>query len=265
MKTILKLFAIFILTLTIGGCVVLTVSPQFGASAKGDRMERIRLSQNYNGKTFVNPIKTSVGTDFSSMISSAIDWFRGGQEREPSQPLPTVTPAWQAIGQATADEVVITWLGHSTVLIEIGGYTLLTDPVLSGYASPFRFMGPKDFPGTSILAIDDIPQIDAVIISHDHYDHLDYETIVGLRDRPVTFFVPLGVGAHLEHWGVPSERIVEKDWGGKHNIWQLDPDRDPGPSLFRAGNDRPQQHIVGLVGDCGRDSHRVLWRGFGLF
>jgi L-ascorbate metabolism protein UlaG (beta-lactamase superfamily) len=108
----------------------------------------------------------------------------------------------------------ITWLGHSTVLIEIDGVRVLTDPVWSERASPFSWIGPQRFFAPP-LPLDVLPALDAVVISHDHYDHLDEATIVALKDRVPLFAVPLGVGAYLEDWGVQPDRIVERDWWGE--------------------------------------------------
>ena len=103
-----------------------------------------------------------------------------------------------------------TWLGHSTVLVEIDGVRVLTDPVWGERASPTSFAGPSD--STRPVPISSLPALDAVIISHDHYDHLDYPTILELARLDVPFITSLGVGAHLEAWGVPAERITELDW-----------------------------------------------------
>jgi L-ascorbate metabolism protein UlaG (beta-lactamase superfamily) len=112
---------------------------------------------------------------------------------------------------APEEALRVSWVGHSTLLIEIEGLRFLTDPVFSQRASPFRWLGPRRFAPPAI-AIDELPPIDAVVISHDHYDHLDMDSIVALDARGVDFIVPLGVGAHLEAWGVEEGRIHELDW-----------------------------------------------------
>ncbi len=122
---------------------------------------------------------------------------------------------------APAGGLRVTWLGHSTTLIEIDGYRVLTDPVWSERASPFRFLGPKRFHAPP-LPLDELPSIDAVIISHDHYDHLDRPTIEALRERIPLFAVPLGIGVYLEQWGVDSTRIVELDWWDSHRVGKLE-------------------------------------------
>jgi L-ascorbate metabolism protein UlaG (beta-lactamase superfamily) len=105
----------------------------------------------------------------------------------------------------------MTWLGHATFLVELDGQVILTDPVLGERASPLSWIGAKrSHPLPVSLA--DLPPLDAVVISHDHYDHLDCDSIRRLLPKTRRFIVPLGVGAHLEHWGVPADRIVELDW-----------------------------------------------------
>jgi L-ascorbate metabolism protein UlaG (beta-lactamase superfamily) len=114
-----------------------------------------------------------------------------------------------------ADTPIITWFGHSSYLIQSKGVHILVDPVFSGNASPFSFFG-KSFKGTDVYGLADMPKIDIIIITHDHYDHLDYKTISQLPTGG-RFYAPLGVGAHLEHWGITPENIIEYDWweGGK--------------------------------------------------
>ena len=117
----------------------------------------------------------------------------------------------------------VTWLGHSTVLIEIDGKRYLTDPIWSRRCSPVPVAGPERFFDVP-LALEDLPHIDGVIISHDHYDHLDEATIRKLAGRDVVFYVPLGVGKYLVRWGVPADRVRELDWwdeadlGGGHRL-----------------------------------------------
>jgi L-ascorbate metabolism protein UlaG (beta-lactamase superfamily) len=138
-----------------------------------------------------------------------------------------------------------TWLGHSTVLVEIDGLRVLTDPVWGDRASPVSFAGPKRFqPVPAPIAA--LPPIDAVILSHDHYDHLDYGTILELARRDVPFFTSLGVGAHLESWGVPAQRITELDWWERAEL-------DRGGLVITAA---PSQHFSGRR-LSGRNS--TLW------
>jgi L-ascorbate metabolism protein UlaG (beta-lactamase superfamily) len=115
----------------------------------------------------------------------------------------------------------VTWLGHSTLLLEIDGHRILTDPTWSERASPFGWAGPRRW-FTPPIPIGALPHLDAIVISHDHYDHLDYPTIAALKDHDTRFVVPLGIGAHLAYWGVPESRIVELDWWERTKIGDLE-------------------------------------------
>jgi L-ascorbate metabolism protein UlaG (beta-lactamase superfamily) len=140
-----------------------------------------------------------------------------GDVGRPAGRIPLAVPEFPTV----ADELAVTWLGHATVLIELDGRRVLVDPVFSDRVSPSGLLGPKRMHPVPI-GIDELPPLDAVIISHDHYDHLDLETVRGLvthGDAP--FVVPLGVGAHLRAWGVPDERVVELDWGGRVRVREL--------------------------------------------
>ena len=138
------------------------------------------------------------------------DFLCGRRGRHPRAPLPVHDPrtAWS---RPVETGLRATWLGHSTVLLEIDGARVLTDPVWGDRASPLAFAGPKRFQPVPV-PVSALPPLDAVIISHDHYDHLDYPTILELAELDVPFITSLGVGAHLEAWGVPTERITELDW-----------------------------------------------------
>ncbi len=126
----------------------------------------------------------------------------------------------QDVAQLPASGLRATWMGHSSTLLEIDGTRLLLDPVWSERASPFSFAGALRFHPVP-LALEDLPPLDAVAISHAHYDHLDMLTIRRLRDRVPLWIVPLGVGSHLRHWGVDGQRIVELDWWQSHSVGQV--------------------------------------------
>ncbi len=157
-----------------------------------------------------------------------------------------------------------TWLGHSTVLIEIDGVRVLTDPVWGLRASPTQWLGPKRFQPVPV-PIRSLPPLDAVVISHDHYDHLDHQTIRALARRDVPFVTSLGVGAHLEAWGVPPERIVELDWWESYALPRADLTITAAPSQHFSGRGlhtrnstlwssmvmRSRRHSVFFSGDTG--------------
>ena len=142
-----------------------------------------------------------------------------------------------------------TWLGHSTVLVEVDGLRILTDPVWGNRASPSRIAGPKRFQPVPV-AIEALPPLDAVIISHDHYDHLDYPTILALAASNVPFYTSLGVGAHLESWGIAPERIVELDWWETATL--------PGAELTISAS--PSRHFSGR----GLSRNLTLWSSFAV-
>lgn len=184
----------------------------FGGSAKGARLARMQASPNFRDGRFHNAgnaLVPPVGSQWEAMK----DFFHGAPDRQPSTPVPVMPRAEMlpALAAPPASGLRITWLGHSTLLIEIDGRRYLTDPVFSRRASPSTLFGTARFQPPP-LAIEDLPPLDGVILSHDHYDHLDLASIRALNRRGVIFYAPLGVGAHLERWGVPAERIVEHDW-----------------------------------------------------
>ncbi|GLE51814.1 hypothetical protein ATCCBAA256_13900, partial [Mycobacterium montefiorense] len=136
----------------------------------------------------------------------------------PAAPIPLAAP-----GAFDADPsgLAVSWLGHSTALLEIDGYRVLTDPVWSQRCSPSDVIGPERL-HPAPLELEALPAIDAVVISHDHYDHLDIDTVLALaRTQRAPFFVPLGVGAHLRSWGIPGHRVVELDWNETGHVDEL--------------------------------------------
>ncbi|OJU92887.1 MAG: MBL fold metallo-hydrolase [Acinetobacter sp. 38-8] len=138
-------------------------------------------------------------------------FFRPIPNREPIDPIPSVKTDLKALDPK---QDALVWFGHSTIFIQLQGKKILIDPVLSGKASPFPW-GTRAYKGTDIYTVDDLPEIDYLLISHDHYDHLDYETILKLKDKVKYVVTGLGVGEHFEYWGYPKEKLIEKDWGDK--------------------------------------------------
>ena len=172
------------------------------------------------------------------------DFLYGGERRVPSAPLPSMSPldTWS---KRPDSGLRATWLGHSTLLLEIDGLRVLTDPVWGPRASPARFMGPKRFQPVPV-PIKRLPPLDLVIVSHDHYDHLDYPTIRELARLGVPFVTSLGVGAHLEAWGVAPERIVELDWWESYSL----------PKSGLTVTAAPSQHFSGRG---LKDRNATLW------
>jgi L-ascorbate metabolism protein UlaG (beta-lactamase superfamily) len=181
----------------------------FGAKAAGTRLEAMKRSPNYKDGEFVNLRPTPMMVEGYSTAGVMFDFFFKPKPRNtPESLIPS-----KKIDLKTLDpgEDVLVWFGHSSYFIQLDGKKILVDPVLSGAASPVSFTT-KAFAGTDAYAMSDIPAIDYVFISHDHYDHLDHETMVALRPRIGKVICGLGIGAHLEHWGFTKEQIVEQDW-----------------------------------------------------
>jgi L-ascorbate metabolism protein UlaG (beta-lactamase superfamily) len=221
-----------------------------GSRAAGERLERIRASPGWvaledGGGRFGNRAPIPPGLrDPSAQMPTISDFLCGGGRRTPTAPLPMVDPraAW---AKPPGSGLRATWLGHSTVLIEIGGRRVLTDPVWGRRASPSQLAGPKRFQPAPV-ALSAMPPVDAVLISHDHYDHLCHPTIRALAKTAVPFVTSLGVGAHLQGWGIAPERIVELDWWESHRL--------PGSEVEIVA--APSQHFSGRG---LKDRNATLW------
>jgi L-ascorbate metabolism protein UlaG (beta-lactamase superfamily) len=175
-------------------------------------------SPQYAGGVFVNiePASASLNLDREERHALLREMLGSRGASWPGGPIPLATPV-----DGPAGECAVSWYGHSSALVEIDGYRVLADPIWSQRCSPSRVVGPQRLHEPP-LALDELPAIDAVLISHDHYDHLDIDTVIGLaRTQRAPFVVPLGIGAHLRKWGIPDGRIVELDWNESHRIGEL--------------------------------------------
>jgi len=170
-------------------------------------------SPQFHDGAFHNRLPSNL-LDSGNRGSMALEFARKGNSGRPSAPVPLVTPE---LPEQAAD-VAATWLGHATVLIELKGHWVLVDPVWSERVSPSAILGPRRSHPVP-LELEDLPELSAVLISHDHYDHLDTATIDALvAQQRMPFVVPLGIGEHLRRWGVPEDRIVELDWDESHVV-----------------------------------------------
>ncbi|REE56426.1 L-ascorbate metabolism protein UlaG (beta-lactamase superfamily) [Paenibacillus taihuensis] len=175
-------------------------------------------SRKEKGK-YVNSIPTNMGMSVKSITGMLRDTVRGNPKRNPAQPIPFKRASFQA--QPTADRPQVTWFGHSAFLLELEGRRLLFDPMFAQSPSPVSFFGGKRYSGSLPLEPEEFPALDAIILSHDHYDHLHKGSILKLKGKTKRFIVPLGVGSRLRGWGIDPAQITEHDWWQELQLFQL--------------------------------------------
>jgi len=251
----------------------------FGSKPSGKRLQRIQQSQNYDREraVFQNrrpELIRNMNKDMK-VVDMAREWFKKEEGRRPERPLPQVRPDLDAFAKAS-DFVKVIWFGHSTLLMNIRGQNVLVDPVFSNSASPVNFMVKRFQP--PVLPLEELPAIDMVLISHDHYDHLDMETVKFFRGKDTRFTVPLGVGSHLNSWGIEPERVRELDWWqsfkwsgieftatpAQHFSGRGLTDRDK--TLWASWVIRTHDQSIFYSGDSGYDIHfKEIGQRFGPF
>lgn len=207
----------------------------FGRKPSGERKKRILASPNYRNGTFRNLEPTAVMREDASFARVFFEFIRSREATRPAEPVPSERADLSALDD---EGIQIVWFGHSSYLLRAGGLNVLVDPVFSGHASPVACTT-KAFPGADVYSAGDMPEIDLLIITHDHYDHLDMETVIALIPKVKHVYTALGVGEHLEYWGYAKERITELDWfeqakmEGENSITALPARHFSGRSLKR--------------------------------
>lgn len=182
--------------------------PEFGRLPQGTRLERVRRSPNYRDGAFRNRHATPQLTSGKGRLRTMLGFlFRDRSRLRPEGPLPAVRTD---LGALPADRDWLVWFGHSSYLLQVGGIRVLVDPVFCK-AAPLAFLN-EPFAGTDIYTPEQMPAIDILLITHDHWDHLDYETVVRLKNRIGRVVCPLGVGEHFERWGFSPQHLLEPDW-----------------------------------------------------
>ena len=190
-------------------------TPRFGALPEGARLKRMLQSPNFRDGTFRNVLPTPTLTNDSGFVGTLLEsLFTKKNDPAPPGPVPTVKTAPASLDRAT-DTVI--WLGHSSFFVQLDGRRILIDPVLSDHAAPVSF-STRAFPGSNPYTAKDFPDVDLLLISHDHWDHLDYPTLSALRPGIRRVVCGLGVGAHLERWGFAASAIHEGDWGDRATL-----------------------------------------------
>lgn len=205
---VMVILCIIIICIFVGGYIFMQ-QPQFGKAPSGARLEKIKSSPNYKNGKFQNlEVGRNLIEDTNKFTLLKEMLFNKNSRRNPSSDLPSVKTDLKNL---KPDENVMVWFGHSSYFLQVDGKRFLIDPVISGNAAPVKF-STKSYKGSDIYTAEDFPDIDYLLISHDHFDHLDYKTVTELRPKVKKVVAGLGVGAHFQSWGYDTGSIVEGDW-----------------------------------------------------
>jgi len=273
-KKILMTIITIILLLVIA-VVVFMQQPQFGKAPSGEVQKHLEQSPNYRDNKFQNLSPTRDLAEGVSMFKVMKEFFFNKSKRDkPEAALPSKK---EDLLHLDPEEDVIVWFGHSSYFIQADGKTILADPVFSGNASPVSFTT-KAFAGSDVYTVDDLPFIDYLFITHDHWDHLDYDTVLKLKGKVGKIITGLGTGEHLRYWGYDPAIIIEKDWnetvslGDGFTVYTTPARHFSGRGFKRNGSlwmsfvvKTPSLSLY-LGGDSGYDSHyKAIGEKFGPF
>jgi L-ascorbate metabolism protein UlaG (beta-lactamase superfamily) len=214
-----------------------------GKLPSGKYLERLKKSPHFKSNGFENLSLTPMKPEGVSYWKMIKEFLKKNKDAKPSQTIPSVKTNLNDPG---SEHPTIIWFGHSSYLIKIEGKNILVDPVFSGNAAPLSFMV-KAFAGSDAYKTEDMPAIDYLILTHDHYDHLDFKTIRKLKSRIGQVYCSLGLGSHLKYWGIPETKIHEMDWWESNSL-------DEHISLTAA----PARHFSGR----GLKRFQTLWSSF---
>ena len=239
------LFFSFVLIFTLA-VIVFVKQPKFGRIPSGERLERIKNSPHFKDGSFKNLSNTPDLTEGVTYYAVMKEFLFTKKKRV--KPTDTIPSTKTDLLNLNPKQDVLVWFGHSSYFIQLDGKKILVDPVLSGSASPLSFTTPA-FIGTDAYTTDDIPEIDYLFISHDHWDHLDYETLQKLKPKIKKVICGLGTGEHFERWGFDTDCIFEEDWNTEIIL-------DSGFAAYTV----PARHFSGR----GFLRNKALWTSFVL-
>lgn len=217
---------------------------QFGDNPKEGYLEEVQSSPHYIGGKFQNLEPTPMFTDGSGPLGAIMEvMFAADTRAVPASPLPFVKIDFKAL---PPDKDLVIWLGHSSFYLQLGGYRILIDPIFSGHASPLSLIN-RAFEGTNRYSAGDFPEIDYLLISHDHWDHMDYHTAIAMNPLVKNVVCGLGVGSHYRYWGYDAARVHEGDWY----------------TAFRV-SDNLTIHVLPARHRSGRSGGAGLWVSFAI-
>lgn len=255
------------------GTLLFINTERFGKNPTGDRLAIIKQSPNYQNGSFQNLNNTPMFAEGVGYGKVLYEFIFSSKPKEPFK-VPAIKTDLKAL---KASENVLVWMGHSSYFIQIDGKKILVDPVLCGNASPLSFTT-KAFKGTDVYTTDDIPDIDYLFLSHDHWDHMDYKTLKKLSSKVKNVLTGLGTGAHLEYWGYDPEIIEEGDWYDSFYLEEgFEVNITPARHFSGRGFKRNQtlwasfvlktpSSTIYLGGDSGYDSHfKIIGEKYGPF
>jgi len=246
-KMILILFGLLFLVV-IAGVVFLNTSPEFGGTISIAEREKHERSLNFKDGVFVNLGGVSMSFGFSAFVKSLKGYLSKQPNAVPSKNIEVVYLDSSAVANYNGPTRLV-WFGHSTFLMQTNGKHILIDPMFGNVPAPHPIFGGSRFSKELPISLAQLPRLDAVIFSHDHYDHLDYGSVVALKDKVDRFYTPLGLGAHLREWGIEAGRITELDWWDAVTMDEL---------TFTC---TPAQHFSGRgIMDKGK----TLWSGWAI-
>ena len=222
MKKIIKRFfqilIVIVAFIAIVGVIFMYTSPQFGGKVSEKDKELFAQTGHYSDGKFTNKEPLAFEVNCHSVDVMLDEAINPVPDLGPKTDIKVLKISEQDILNYSDTLISVVWFGHSTFLLKISGKLILADPVFSQTATPHPWLGRKRYNSEMPISIENLPPIDMVVISHDHYDHLDYSSIVKLRDKVKKFVVPLGIGSHLRAWKVNEDKIHELDWWQEYEI-----------------------------------------------
>lgn len=236
-------------------------NPHFGGRLKRSHQLSFARSNAWDGKRFNNESLTKMDIPVRAIPGLIREQFKRNNNRNPEQPIPIIPFNSEKWWQSPESPKFI-WYGHSVILLQINGKNILIDPMFGENAAPIAPFAVRRFSKQTLDLLDQLPEIDAVLLSHDHYDHLDYKSILKLREKTSTFITALGVGRHLIKWGIPAQQISELDWWQETDLFGIRLIFTPSRHFSGRGiSDRFKSLWGGFVFITGQ--HRIYWSGDG--
>ena len=234
---------------------------QFGAKVTPELQKKYAQSKHWDGKKFENLEETDMDFSLGEMPGFIKKQFTDRDLRSPKKPIP-ILDFDKNVFETTDKKPKFIWFGHAVLLLQINGKNLLIDPMFGENAAPIAPFPIKRFSENTLDIIDKLPKIDAILMTHDHYDHLDYDSILKIKSKVNTYFTSLGTGRHLEKWGIPANQITELDWWDVLEFEGITITCTPSRHFAGRGiTDRAKSFWCGWA--FKTESHSVLWSGDG--